>query len=137
MGVRSARFAALRAVRELTDCSDKDIWSLLGSADELGLPAGAHVAQAGRYCTELIVIMEGTLRAISDGTANRLGPGDSIGWQAMCDRSLNGATVVADSDVRLLVIGHAQFRAFKAIGTSQPRASWASPRGQSELEQAS
>jgi CRP-like cAMP-binding protein len=116
----SARFTALRAIRELADCSDKAVWSLVSFADELRLPAGASVAQAGRYSTEFVVVMEGTLRAISHGTARRLGPGDSLGWAAMWDRSLNEATVVADSDVRLLVIGHAQFRAFKAVAAPQP-----------------
>jgi len=83
------RFGALRAVRELADCSDRDVRSLLSSADEIRLPAGAPVAQAGRYCTELFVVVEGALRATSNGTALRLGPGDSLGWAAMWDRSLN------------------------------------------------
>ena len=135
--MRSARFAALRATRELADTSDKDILSLLSSVDELRLPAGAAVAQAGRYCTELVVVMEGTLRAVSNGIARRLGPGDSLGWAAMWDRSLNEATVVAESDVRLLVVGHAQFRAFKAVVTRQPLDSWSSPIRIPEWEQVS
>ena len=125
MGMTSARFAALRAVRELADCSDRDIGSLLSSADEIRLSAGAEVAQAGRYCTEFVVVMEGTLR--SKRGLNRLGPGDSLGWTAMWIRSFNEATVVAESDVRLLVIGHAQFRAFKAVAARQPVESWTSP----------
>jgi CRP-like cAMP-binding protein len=107
----SARFAALRALPELVDCSDKVIASLLSSADEIRLPAGAVVAQAGRRCAELVVVVEGTLRA----TAQRIGPGESLGWAAMWDRSINQATAIAESDVRLLVMGHSQFRAFKAV----------------------
>lgn len=125
--MRSTRFAALRAVRELASSSDQDIWSLLSSADEIRLPAGAGVAQAGRYCSSLVVVMEGTLRAMSNGTAQRLGPGDSLGWTAMWDRSFNEATVVAASEVRLLVIGHAQFRAFKAVAARPRLESWTSP----------
>jgi CRP-like cAMP-binding protein len=104
------RFAALRAVPELAHCSNSEISSLVTSVDEIRLPAGAVVARAGRYCTELLVVIEGTLRT----TALRIGPGESLGWAAMWDRSINQATVIAESDVRLLVIGHAQFRAFKA-----------------------
>ena len=125
--MRSTRFAALRAVRELASSSDQDIWSLLSSADEIRLPAGAGVAEAGRYCNELVVVIEGTLRAISSSTAHRLGPGDSLGWAAMWDRSANEATVIAETDVRLLVIGHAQFRAFKAVGARPRLESWTSP----------
>jgi CRP-like cAMP-binding protein len=131
------RFAALRATRELADCSDKDIQSLLGSVDEIRLPAGTGVAVAGRYCTELVVVMDGTLRAVANGTRRRLGPGDSVGWAAMWDRSFNEATVVADSDVRLLVIGHSQFRAFKAVADRQPMDLWSSPIPVPEWEQVS
>lgn len=137
MGMRSARFAALRATRELSDASDKDISRLLSSVDELRLPAGASVAHAGRYCTAFVVVVEGTLRATSNGIASRLGPGDSLGWAAMCDRSLNEATVVAESEVRLLVIGHAQFRAFKAVAPSQLLDSWSDPIRIPEWEQVS
>jgi CRP-like cAMP-binding protein len=105
------RFAALRALPELAHCSNAAISSLLTSVDEVRLPAGAVVARAGQYCTELVVVMEGKLRT----TALRIGPGESLGWAAMWDRSINQATVIAESDVRLLVIGHAQFRAFKAV----------------------
>ncbi len=111
MGMTSARFAALRALPELGDCSGKVIASLLSSVDEIRLPAGEVVVQAGRLCNELVVVVEGTLRA----TARRIHPGESLGWNAMWDRSINQATVIAESDVRLLVIGHSQFRAFKAV----------------------
>jgi CRP-like cAMP-binding protein len=104
------RFDALRALPELAHCSNAEISSLLTSVDEIRLQAGAVVAHAGLYCTELVVVMEGRLRT----TALRIGPGESLGWAAMWDRSINQATVIAESDVRLLVIGHAQFRAFKA-----------------------
>jgi CRP-like cAMP-binding protein len=105
------RFAALRALPELAHCSKSDISSLLTSVDEIRLPAGTVVARSGRYCNELVVVVEGTLRT----AAHRIGPGESLGWAAMWDRSINKATVIAESDVRLLVIGHAQFRAFKAV----------------------
>ena len=111
MGMTSARFAALRALPELGDCSDKVIASLLSSVDEIRLQAGEVVVQAGRLCNELVVVVDGTLRA----TAHRIHPGESLGWNAMWDRSINQATVIAESDVRLLVIGHSQFRAFKAV----------------------
>jgi hypothetical protein len=131
------RFAALRAMPELAGCSDQHIRSLLGSADEIRLPAGAGVALVGRYCAELIVVMEGTLRAISNGAARRLGQHDSLGWQAMWDRSLNEATVVAESDVRLMVIGHSQFRAFKAVADRQPVDPLSSPVSAPDWERVS
>jgi len=44
-----------------------------------------------------------------------LTPGDTFGWAAMWEREQNSASVVVETDARLLVMSHAQFRAVKAI----------------------
>ena len=106
-----ARFAALRAVSELRQCSDADIWSLLVYADEVRLTAGDRVAQEGRYCTELTIVMEGTLRSGSRPIMR----GATVGWDEMWERSINPTTVTAETDARLLVMSHDQFRAVKAL----------------------
>jgi CRP-like cAMP-binding protein len=106
-----ARFAALRSAAELAPCSDAELWSLLTQADEVRLRAGDRVAEQGRYCSELVIVIEGTLCV-----ASRLaGPGDVYGWSAMWERSTNPATVTAETDARLLVMSHDQFRAVKAL----------------------
>jgi cyclic nucleotide-binding protein len=105
------RFAALRAVDELEPCTDSEIWSLLTHADEVRLFAGDGVAQEGRYCTELVVVIEGALCSGS----HLVGPGMTVGWGEMWERSLNPATVTAETDARLLVMSHDQFRAVKAL----------------------
>ena len=110
-----ARFAALRAVRQLLACTDREIWSLLRYADEVRLADGDAVAKEGRPATELIVVIEGRLRAASRGVSTLLGPGDSCGWDAMWERSPNRATVTVDRDARLLVMSHEQFRAVKGV----------------------
>ena len=106
-----ARFAALRAVAELAPCSDADIWALLVYADEVRLRAGDRVAQEGRYCTELAVVIEGALCSGS----HLVRPGESVGWSEMWERSLNPVTVTAETEARLLVMSHDQFRAVKAL----------------------
>ncbi|MDQ6772999.1 MAG: hypothetical protein M3024_08425, partial [Candidatus Dormibacteraeota bacterium] len=45
----------------------------------------------------------------------QLGPGDSFGWEAMWVQGRSPASLFAESDARLLVMGHAQFRAVKAL----------------------
>jgi len=110
-----ARFSALRAVRELDTCSDKEIWSLLRYADEVRVPAGDRVAEEGRLCTEFVTVMEGVLCTTFHGLSKLLGPGGSYGWDAMCERSTNRATVTVEADARLLVMSHEQFRAVKAL----------------------
>jgi CRP-like cAMP-binding protein len=127
-----ARFAALRAVAELAPCSDADIRSLLAYSDEVRLFAGERVAQEGRYCTELIVVIEGTLC----GRSHLVGPGETIGWVEMWDRSTHPATVTAETDARLLVMSHDQFRAVKAlVGPGPSRSVGQCPRSpSSELQ---
>jgi len=63
------------------------------------------------FPSELAVVIEGTLSRRS----HRVGPGETIGWNAMWERSTNPATVTAESDARLLVMSHDQFRAVKAL----------------------
>ena len=105
------RFAALRAVGQLEPCTDSQIWSLLTHADEVRLFAGDGVAQEGRYCTELVVVIEG---ALCSGF-HLVRPGQTVGWSEMWERSLNPVTVTAETDARLLVMSHDQFRAVKAL----------------------
>jgi len=112
------RFQALRAVRELAACSDGEISSLLRYTDEVAMSPGEVVAQGGQLCSAFVVVVQGTLCA----GFRQLGPGDSFGWDAMWERSVNPATVVADSDARLLVMSHDQFRAVKgATPPCEPR----------------
>ena len=117
-----ARFAALRPAVELATCSDAELWSLLTHADEVSLLAGDRVMEEGRYCSELVIVMEGKLRARS----RLVGPGDMCGWNAMWERSTNPVAVTAETDARVLVMSHDQFRAVKAlvgpgvVGTVEP-----------------
>jgi len=84
--------------------------------DEVVVPAGWRGAVEGRPCNEFLIVIEGRLRAVSArGGCQTLEPGDTWGWNAMWERVVNDATVVAESDARLLVMGHAQFRAVKAV----------------------
>jgi hypothetical protein len=105
------RFATLRVVAELAPCTDSEIWSLLTHADEVSLFAGDGVAQEGRYCNELVIVMEGALCSGS----HLVGPGETVGWQEMWERSTNPATVTAETDARLLVMSHDQFRSVKGL----------------------
>jgi hypothetical protein len=105
------RFAALRAVAELEPCTDLEVWSLLAYADEVRVFAGDGVAQEGRLCDELVVVVQGALCSGSQ----LVGPGETVGWSEMWERATNPATVSAETDARLLVMSHGQFRAVKAL----------------------
>jgi CRP-like cAMP-binding protein len=114
--IQARRFAALRAAPQLAPCTDPEIRSLLKYADEVRLLARDAVAQEGVYCAQLVVVIEGTLRTRS----HLVGPGETIGWDEMWERSTNPATVTAETDARLLVMSHDQFRAVKALLGRKP-----------------
>jgi len=111
-----ARLRALRSTGELAQCSESELRSLLQCVDEIVVLTGWRGAVEGRPCNEFLIVIEGRLRAVSArGGCQTLEAGDTWGWNAMWERLVNDATVVAESDARLLVMGHAQFRAVKAV----------------------
>ena len=95
--------------------------------DEVCVRAGEQVAAEGRLCHQFFIVVEGELRSCRGGQTGRLGPGDEFGWEAMRERGVNEATVYALTDSRLLVMGHAQFRAADALALSS-EAPAATPR---------
>jgi CRP-like cAMP-binding protein len=112
----TSRLDTLRSTVELAKCSTSELRSLLQYVDEVTVPAGTRIALRGETCSQFVIVAEGRLRAGSadDGWRTLL-PGDTAGWAAMWEMTANDATVIAQTDARLLVTGHAQFRAVKAI----------------------
>lgn len=110
------RLWALRVAAELAGHSDRELASLLPYFDEVLVPAGRRLALQGRLANAYLIVLQGRLQARSAGGAVRyLGAGDSFGWEAMWERGENPETVVVEADARLLLMGHAQFRAVKAL----------------------
>ena len=109
------RLRALKSLPELGHLSGSDLRGLLAHFDELDVPAGTVLARAGRLCSEYLVVVEGRLAARTSAGIQTLSAGDSCGWEAMCARSVNPATVAAASDARLLVMGRAGLRAVAGL----------------------
>jgi hypothetical protein len=109
------RLATLRATPELAGWPERSLRAILWQFDEVTLPAGRLIAVEGRPCHEFLVVLEGRLAADSgSGEKHVLRAGDSAGWRAMWEHGLNEASLAVESEARLLVMGHAQFRALKA-----------------------
>lgn len=115
------RLRALRALPELAHLGSSDLRALLRHFDEITVPAGTVVARAGRLCAQYVVVLDGRLDTKTDPGSPAATVGASSGWEAMCERGVSRATVLAASDVRLLVMGRAQFRAvpMRARGQGQ------------------
>lgn len=110
-----SRLRVLESLPELGRLSRSDLRGLLAQFDQVDVPAGTVIARAGRLCTEYLVVIDGCLETRTDAGSQAVLAGDSYGWEAMCGRSVNPATVLAASDARLLVMGWAQFRAVTAL----------------------
>ena len=111
----SERLDVLRATKELGGRTDADLRRLLPFVDEVSVPSGTVIADAGRLCHQLVIVASGMLETCRNGRSGRLGRGDSFGWSAMADRSSYDETVLSISPARLLVMSHEQFRAAEAI----------------------
>jgi CRP-like cAMP-binding protein len=113
-----SRLETLRSTVELGGCSLSELRSLLRHVDEVTVPAGALIASQGQSCSEFVIVATGRLRAGSLDTGwHTLVPGNTAGWAAMWEMAANDETVVAETEARLLVMSHAQFRAVKAIAS--------------------
>jgi RimJ/RimL family protein N-acetyltransferase len=109
------RFRALRMVPELSRFSDPELRALLPFVDEAIVPRGATLASLGRPCREFVIVAEGCLSVVASGSRTRLETGGAAGFAAMLERTDNPATIVAEATTRVLVMGHAQFRAVRAL----------------------
>jgi CRP-like cAMP-binding protein len=131
------RLSILRMTAQLTDASDAALRSLLPHLDEANVRAGETLAREGAACHQLIIVASGQLSARRDGGATFLGGGDVYGWEAMRERGLNDATVVALADSHLYLMSHAQFRAAVAVLSQQKRPAATSSRPWKGLRQVS
>src|SRR5262249_32930976 len=102
----------------LAHCSNSQLRSLLRYVDEVAVPAGCRPAAGGRPRSPFLIVTEGRLRTDSlPGGAHTPTARDRWGGEGVWEPALNDATVVVESDARLLVMGHAQFRAAKAVAS--------------------
>ena len=87
-------------------------------ADLITVPAGRRLATAGEYGGELIVIVEGHV-SVTLGRRRpvRLGPGEFFGEMSLVDGKPRSATVEAESDLLVLVVGQ---RAFSSLVEVSP-----------------
>ena len=83
-------------------------------ADEVEVPAGHVLMRQGDFGHECFVILNGKAKVSFRGKrgAKMLGPGDCFGEMALLQpRGKRSATVTAETDMNLLVLGSRQFSA--------------------------
>ncbi len=120
MTVRARRILAV--VAQITDhllriplfagCSTRDLDRLARATDEVTLSAGTTLTRQGDIGREAFVLLSGTAEVQRDGaTVAELGPGAVIGELALLDGGPRTATVVATTDVEVIVLSRPAFNA--------------------------
>ena len=103
----------LHQVPLFSSCSRKELAKIARATDEVQVEAGTTLMEQGRLGREAFVIVSGTASVrIGDREVAELGPGQHVGELALLDGGPRTATVVATSDMELLVISQ---RAFVAL----------------------
>jgi CRP-like cAMP-binding protein len=80
-------------------------------ADEVDVPAGTTLARQGEFANEFFVILDGSAKVIRDGVhVATLGAGEFFGELGLLEGPARSASVVALTDMRLLVVAAREFR---------------------------
>ena len=103
--------------------SKKDLGKLARDVHERTFAAGTALTDQGEFGSVFTLIGEGRATVTVDGAAvASLGPGEFFGEMALIDGSnRRSATVVADTEVRALMLTQPAFRAF---AKSHPKTMW-------------
>lgn len=96
----------LETVPLLTSLSKRQLVKVAELVTQRRFPAHTEIVRAGENGTSLFVILDGDVVIRREGRRPvRLGPGEFFGEMAVLDGAERTATVVADSDLEVLMIG--------------------------------
>jgi CRP-like cAMP-binding protein len=98
----------LASVPLFANCTKKQLQEIGRVATELDLPAGKVLARQGDVGFELLIVLSGTASVTRDGErVTTVAAGDVVGELAVISGHPRNATVVAETDVRVLELTHA------------------------------
>lgn len=104
---KEAHFAAVPLFSGL---DKKHMAALMRHVDEQRVSAGTVIIKQGSTAFEMCVVLEGSVTIERDGTLLEVaGPGASFGEMSMLDKCPRTATVTAQTDVLLGIVGPRDF----------------------------
>jgi len=90
--------------------SSRDLKTIRRATEEVTVPAGRVLVEEGTIGREFFIIVDGKASVRRNGRKiATLGPGQYFGELALLDRRPRSATVVAETEMQLLVLGQRQF----------------------------
>ncbi len=101
---RSQMIERLRTIETFSTCTTRQFKQVDSLTTNLQVTPGRVLAREGRRASEFIVVLQGTATASREGLPiGRLGPGSLFGGLTLLDRAKWTASVIADTDMELLV----------------------------------
>ena len=118
-GVPQRVMEMLGSVPVLSACTKDELRAIAGLGTEVGVEAGHTLTTQGATGKEFFLVLKGTARClVDDREVARFGPGDFFGELALLSQVPRSATVVAETEMRLLVLDS---REFSALLEDNPR----------------
>ena len=110
MARKDTKLDHLSRVPLFSALNKKELQLLGRASDELRVPAGKVLCEEGSAGHEFYLILDGKA-AVKHGkkTTTSLGPGRYFGEMALLDRGPRTATIVAETDLDVLVLGQREF----------------------------
>ena len=111
MGATRELTELLADVKLFSRCTTRQRRAIARHAQIAELPAGVDLVKEGEPGDALFIILDGDAVVHRDGEElNKVGPGAYFGELAILDGEPRSATVVAETDVKVAVIGIRMFR---------------------------
>lgn len=116
---KNQRIELLRGVTLFAGCSTAELGKIASLTSEHHAKAGQVLTERGDPGLEFFIIVEGDATATRKGVhLATLGPGSFFGELALLDGGERTATVVAETDMRLLVLSRREFNGLHHVAPS-------------------
>ena len=97
-------------MKKAVESFKRDLQKIAKASDEITVPSGRVLIEQGTRGREAFVVIDGSATVKRNGRkVATLGPGAHFGELALLDGGTRTATIVADSDMKVLVIGQREF----------------------------
>ncbi len=107
MVIRDGYLRHLASVPLFSSCTKNQLQEIGKVADELILPVGKVLACQGEVGFEMFILLDGTAAVTKDGQdVATVTAGDVVGELAVLSGHPRNATVVAETELRVLVLTH-------------------------------
>lgn len=107
---RDSKLDHLGQVRLFSACNKKELGLIGKASDEVSVPAGKEIVTQGSSGHEFFLILSGEAAVKRGGRkVNTLSAGDYFGELALLSKGERNASVVAETDMDLLVLGQREF----------------------------